>query len=49
MADDSKNEEPERIGIFPSWRWLYAAVIAYTILLTGVLYLLSITLDPGIQ
>ncbi|WP_419948846.1 hypothetical protein [Candidatus Palauibacter sp.] len=35
----------DRIGIFRSWRALYVSVIAYTLALIGVLYLLTRLLD----
>ena len=35
----------ERIGPFPSWRALYASVIAYTLALIVVLYVLTRLLD----
>lgn len=40
-----EEDEDERIGIFPSWNMLYLAVIVYTIILTVLLYLLTIALD----
>lgn len=35
----------ERIGIFRSWRALYASVIAYTLALIIVLYIVTRLLD----
>jgi hypothetical protein len=42
-------DEEGRIGIFPSWIWLYVAVIAYTIVLILLLYLFTLSFDQGIQ
>lgn len=42
-------EENERIGIFPSWNWLYAAVVAYTLFLILLLYWITVLSDYGIQ
>ncbi len=42
-------EQDERIGIFPSWNWLYLTVIVYAIILILLLYLLTIALDHSIQ
>ena len=48
MGDELKREaETERIGIFPSWGWLYGAVVVYTGALIVVLYILTVTLDLG--
>lgn len=38
-------EDHGPIGFFPSWRWLYVAVVVYTFALTVLLYVLTITLD----
>ncbi len=48
-----KIREPEaerdgRIGPFPSWRALYAAVILYTAALVVILYGLTRLLDHGV-
>ena len=42
-------EQDERIGIFPSWNWLYLAVIVYATILILLLYLLTIALDHSVQ
>ena len=39
------DEDGGRIGIFPSWGWLYGSVIVYTLLLIVLLYVLSVMLD----
>lgn len=35
----------ERIGIFRSWRALYASVVAYTLALIVILYIITRLLD----
>ena len=40
-------EEGGRIGIFPSWRWMYWAVVIYGIIMIGALGLLTRVLDFG--
>ncbi|MGD2121193.1 MAG: hypothetical protein PVJ76_05595 [Gemmatimonadota bacterium] len=40
-------EEGERVGIFPSWRWVYGTVLVYGIVLIAVLILVSRLLDFG--
>jgi len=42
-----REEDEGAIGVFPSWRWLYASVIVYTFLLVVVLYVFTVTLDAG--
>ncbi|MDA2930211.1 hypothetical protein MYX84_09735 [Acidobacteria bacterium AH-259-O06] len=42
-------EKEERIGIFPSWNWLYVTVIVYTTVLIVLLYLLTAIFDHSIQ
>ena len=39
------NEKETRIGPFSGWRSLYLTVITYTIILTMLLYLMTIFLD----
>lgn len=39
--------ESERVGIFPSWRWLYGTVIVYATLVVVLLYVFSVVLDYG--
>lgn len=39
--------ESGRIGIFPSWRWLYGTVIVYAAVVVLLLYLFTVTLDFG--
>ncbi len=43
--DDESDEAP---GPFPSWGWLYAAVIVYTAGLTLLLWVFSVTLDHSV-
>ncbi len=45
LAGDHRAVKDDRIGIFRSWRALYVSVIAYTLALIGVLYLLTRLLD----
>jgi hypothetical protein len=42
---DPGDEDSGPIGIFPSWKALYATVCVYAVLLITVLYVLSVTLD----
>lgn len=42
-------EKEERIGIFPTWNWLYVTVIVYTTVLILLLYLLTAVFDQRIQ
>jgi hypothetical protein len=43
-----EEEHDERIGIFPSWNVLYLVVIIYTVVLTLLLYFLTIALDHSV-
>ncbi len=43
------DEKDERVGIFPSWNWLYLTVIVYATVIILLLYLLTIALDYSIQ
>ena len=49
--DEAKSGEAKngdgRIGIFPSWSWVYGAVVIYGVLTIGVLILLTRILDFG--
>jgi hypothetical protein len=46
MDEESRKEtESERIGIFPSWRWLYGTVVVYTVVLIVLLYVFTVALD----
>lgn len=47
-APDTKTEEEGRVGLFPSWRWVYGTVLGYGILLIIILTLLSRLLDFGV-
>ncbi len=42
-------EKDERVGIFPSWNWLYLTVIVYATITILLLYLLTIVLDHSTQ
>jgi len=42
-------DEDRRIGIFPSWRWLYLAVVVYTISLILFFYFFTLLFDYGIS
>ena len=42
---NSNDNRDEKIGIFPSWKWLYATVIVYTVLLIVMLFLLTFSFD----
>lgn len=45
---ERRPEEAEgRIGIFPSWGWLYGTVIAWTVVVILLLYAFTITFDYG--
>lgn len=41
-------EGREEVGIFPSWRWVYGAVVLYGLLMIGILIALSATLSFGV-
>ncbi|MCG8469451.1 MAG: hypothetical protein MJB57_14800 [Gemmatimonadetes bacterium] len=41
-------EDDESLGVFGSWRALYAAVLIYTFALVALLYLLTRALDHSI-
>jgi len=43
------DDQKERIGVFPSWNWLYCLVVVYTLFLTLLLYVLTLLLDYGVQ
>jgi len=45
--DDEGKDDEGRVGIFPSWSWVYGAVIIYGVLTIGVLILLTRILDFG--
>ena len=46
---DAMNEPEDRINFFTNWKWLYFAVIAYTVVLILLLYLLTISFDGSRQ
>ncbi|MDA2933752.1 hypothetical protein MYX82_05360 [Acidobacteria bacterium AH-259-D05] len=43
-----KEEDKGPISIFPSWNWLYLAVVVYTAILIVFLYLLTVLLDHSV-
>lgn len=50
VQDETPAEEGgERIGVFPGWGWLYAAVVVYTVLLILSLYLFTLLADHRLQ
>jgi hypothetical protein len=48
MARTPEDEEGP-IGVFPSWRWVYGAVLVYGTLVIVALWILSRVMDPGGQ
>ena len=49
MTDRSEPDDNGAIGIFPSWPWLYAAIIVYTMIAIVLLHVFTVTLDFGIR
>lgn len=47
VGADDRPEEEGPIGIFSSWRWVYATVLAWTVLLVVLLWVFTVTLDYG--
>lgn len=48
MSDEPlEDSENGPIGIFPSWGWLYGAVVVYTTVVIILLYVFTVTLDRG--
>ena len=44
LEDD---DEGGRIGIFPSWGWLYGTVLVYSTVVIILLHIFTVTLDFG--
>ena len=42
-----EDEGEGRIGLFPSWRALYATVVVYGVVVILILYILTIVLGSG--
>jgi hypothetical protein len=42
-----EDEGEERIGLFPSWKSLYATVVVYGVVVILILYILTIVLGSG--
>ncbi len=40
-------DDEGRVGIFPSWKWVYWTVVIYGVLTIGALILLTRILDFG--
>ena len=40
-------DEAERLGPFPSWKWVYGTVLVYGTLVIIVLWILTRLLDPA--
>ena len=57
MTDASEHLQPSledddeggRIGIFPSWGWLYGTVLVYSTVLIILLHIFTVALDFGTQ
>ena len=47
QAGAEDEDEGGKIGIFPSWGWLYGAVLVYSTLLIILLHIFTVTLDFG--
>lgn len=45
---DEPSDDDGPVGPFPSWRWLYAAVLAWFVVVVVGLWVLTVTLDHGV-
>jgi hypothetical protein len=43
--EPDEDDEEGPVGIFPSWRWLYATVLLYTVALVIGLHAFTVALD----
>jgi hypothetical protein len=48
-TEPAEDDDEGRVGIFPSWRATYIAVLVYTAALTGFLYLMTRVLDHSVR
>ncbi len=46
-AESGDDDEGGPIGIFPSWGWLYGAVLIYSTALIVLLHIFTVTFDFG--
>ncbi|HSR42364.1 MAG TPA: hypothetical protein VLL48_09335 [Longimicrobiales bacterium] len=46
-SDEGAPEESGPVGPFPSWRWLYGAVLAWFVVVVLGLWVLTVALDFG--
>lgn len=46
-GDGERDDDDGPVGIFPSWRWLYATVLVYAMLLLIALHVFTVAFDHG--